>query len=221
MYGLVWRIDVISRRFPAGDQNRTEMSDALDHAEKALGAGRERMFAPQQTEEDGELILAERLNVLGRTWAMNTGIAFQFDVRHQRPLRREIVCLLERILSEALVNAFRHASASQVRVTLHFDDDELRCVVSDDGAGIPPKVLETPPAGHLGLRLMRDRAATIGATLTIRRVPSGGSKVVLVLPSGKAYERAGFWRRSAEAWSSFRSGFRDLFYTKSPQCTND
>ncbi len=195
MYGLVWRMDVISRRFPPGDQNRAEMGEALDRAEKALGAGRERMFAPQDEESQMGPPLAERLSALGRTWSTDTGHDFQVDIRDERPLRSEVVLLLERVLSEAVVNAFRHSGATSVELSLHFDSDHLRCSVLDNGVGVPLEFLERPPDGHLGLRLMRDRAASIGASLRICRCDAGGTAVELLLPSRMAYARAPLWRR--------------------------
>ncbi len=208
MYGLVWRMDVISRRFPAGDENRSEMGEALDRAEKALGASRERMFSPQAPEDDGGRTLVERLMLLGRTWSTDTGIGFEAVVRDERPLRAGVTPLLGRILSEAIVNAFRHSEASIVTLTLQFEPDVLRCSVTDDGAGVPLEFLENSPDGHLGLRLMRERAVTIGARLLIRRLDAGGSAIDLTLPSRKAYVRSPFGRRLVAAWRSVRRSRR-------------
>ncbi len=197
MYALVWRLDVISRTFAADDNRRAEMEEALDRAEKALGAGRQRIFSPQQPEHEADQTFVERLRELGRAWSANTGVGFAIDVGDESPLRSDVVSLLERILSEAIVNAFRHAGASQVRLKLQFGGDELLCVVSDDGGGIPFEFMERPPDGHLGLRLMRDRATTLGANLLIRHGANGGSEIVFAMPAGKAYARGRFMRRLA------------------------
>ncbi len=195
MYAFVWRMDVISRTFPTDDGRRMEMSEALDRAESALGAGRERIFSPREPSRDDEKAMVECLRDLGLAWSADTGIGFAIDIRNEVPLRPEIVSLLRKILSEAIVNAFRHGGASQVTMTMRFDDDRFSCVVSDNGAGISPELLERPPEGHLGLRLMRDRAATLGARLLIQSRASGGTEVVLSMTSRRAYVAGRFLRR--------------------------
>ena len=212
MHALIWRMDVVSRTFVAGDQRQTEMSEALDRAEKALGAGRKRIFSPQESWSEDDQPLVERLSELGQAWSADTGIGFSLDVQDERKLRPGVVSLLDRILAEAIVNAFRHGRASQVMLKLRFEKDSLTCIVSDDGVGVPAEFLEKPPEGHLGLRLMRDRAATLGAHLLIQRGASGGSEIVLTLTSSKAYARAHFIRRLASGLWRLRQrrGHSDL-----------
>ena len=88
------------------------------------------------------------------------------------------------IAHEAVRNAVIHARADQIVIGLEEDDGQLRLRVCDDGVGIAPAAGR--PAG-MGLRLMRYRAALIGADLTIMPAEGGGTVVLCVLPleSGK------------------------------------
>jgi two-component system CheB/CheR fusion protein len=88
------------------------------------------------------------------------------------------------IAQEAVHNALKHARPRTIRINLEFDDF-LILRVQDDGIGIsaPP----TSTAG-LGLRIMSNRAAIIGAKLTIEPVNPTGTLVTCVLPR-KHYER--------------------------------
>ena len=181
----------------------------MDRAEIALGAGRNRIFSGQSLGNDDGLLVFERLNALGQAWSADTGARFSFDIKEERPLRLDVASLVERILSEAIVNAFRHAGASQVTLHVRFDHGMLHCSVLDDGTGIPPDFLERPPVGHLGLRLMRDRATTIGGSLQIQRGVAAGSAIVLTLPSRKAYLHASLWRRIVSSLSSMNRGAAD------------
>jgi two-component system nitrate/nitrite sensor histidine kinase NarX len=38
------------------------------------------------------------------------------------------------------------------------------------------------PADHVGLRLLRDRAASIGAALSVDSAPGRGTRIIMVLP---------------------------------------
>lgn len=69
-----------------------------------------------------------------------------------------------RIAQEALANASRHAGAGLIRVTLTRTESEMQLVIADNGCGIE----DTPRSGGgMGLRIMRERAALIGARLSI------------------------------------------------------
>ena len=81
------------------------------------------------------------------------------------------------IVSEALVNAGRHAQASFCAVTAHVGAAVLRVEVADDGVGVPPDAV--PGVGTLA---MRERADELGGTLSVSNRPGGGTLVVAELP---------------------------------------
>ncbi len=85
---------------------------------------------------------------------------------------------VQRIVSEALANALRHASASTVTVSARADRDSLRVQVDDDGVGFAQPV----SSGGRGLDNLRHRAASLGATLEVRSEPGAGTRVALQLP---------------------------------------
>jgi signal transduction histidine kinase/ligand-binding sensor domain-containing protein len=86
-----------------------------------------------------------------------------------------------RICREALANAFRHASAKNVLVTVHFDSDLLRIVVADDGSGMTEQMQAHGRPGHFGLSGMRAHARRIGAKLSVQSECDRGTRVTLEL----------------------------------------
>jgi signal transduction histidine kinase len=82
-----------------------------------------------------------------------------------------------RIAQEALTNMVRHACAQNCRVVFSATPLALEVIVEDDGVGVP----DTPRAG-VGLASMRERAEELGGTLTIERLPEGGTRVHAKLP---------------------------------------
>jgi signal transduction histidine kinase/ligand-binding sensor domain-containing protein len=105
-----------------------------------------------------------------------------------RPLRPLIRDEVYRIGREALVNAFRHASASTVEVEVDYASDYLRVMIRDDGRGIDPVVLQTGRDGHWGLVGMRERSESIGGKLKLRSRVGAGTEIELVVPSAIAFE---------------------------------
>ena len=85
-----------------------------------------------------------------------------------RPLNPAVRDDVYRIGREGLVNAFRHSGATAVEIEIEYAPSELRLFVRDDGRGIDPQIARTGTTGHWGIAGMKERAARIGGSLTIR-----------------------------------------------------
>jgi len=83
------------------------------------------------------------------------------------------------IVQEALLNAFYHAQATRIELTLERQADQVRISVQDDGRGFDPAATQSNGEGHFGLSIMRARAARIGAELRMDSQPGRGTRVVL------------------------------------------
>jgi signal transduction histidine kinase len=100
-------------------------------------------------------------------------------------LPRAIGLALFRVLQESLTNVHRHATARQVDVALTCDDSKVILEVTDDGHGIPPRILQqfnSGGAAGIGLAGMRERVAELGGTLEVESSPAG-TKIRVVLPT--------------------------------------
>ncbi len=90
----------------------------------------------------------------------------------------EVKVALYRITQEALNNVAKHANASQGRVTVSCQSDELVLIINDNGKGFD--VGSVRPES-LGLGIIRDRAKGIGAELRIDSKIGIGSEVIVKL----------------------------------------
>ena len=88
---------------------------------------------------------------------------------------------LARVAQEALANVRKHARARTVRVLLVGDAASGRCrlLVEDDGVGFEAPAADATGGGHIGLGLLRDRAARLGGRLQIESEPGEGTRVAL------------------------------------------
>ena len=93
-------------------------------------------------------------------------------------LENRVVTHLYRIAQEAVTNAVKHAQADAIRIDVKSGSGVTRLRVSDNGIGIPSN---GDRHEGLGLRVMRHRAGSIRASLTIRANPSGGTVVTCTL----------------------------------------
>lgn len=90
---------------------------------------------------------------------------------------------LLRIVHEALANVRKHADASLVRVEVGENNGQLRLVISDNGRGFSQE--DASPAGY-GLKSMEQRAAVIGARLSVNSRLQDGTRVTVQLPLQQA-----------------------------------
>jgi signal transduction histidine kinase len=63
----------------------------------------------------------------------------------------------------------------------------LEIVVSDDGSGMSPHMITRGRRGHFGLNGMRERAAGLGARLSLESQRGAGTTVILTIPGDVAY----------------------------------
>jgi signal transduction histidine kinase/streptogramin lyase len=101
-----------------------------------------------------------------------------------------------RIGREAVTNAFRHAVAKTIDLSMEYGADELRVAVRDDGCGIDSKVLQSGRDGHWGLAGMRERAERIGGTVKLWSSAGNGTEVELRVPGRIAFESSALNGRS-------------------------
>ncbi len=153
-------------------------AERLDAEEIFLAAGRaleDSRWAiehlAQPPDEPLDRVLARHAAVI----AARTGVAVTFTTEGPaQPVGAEVREALARILGEAVTNA-RHGNATRVHVEL--STDPLRLSVVDDGTGFD---VAAGSAGF-GLGGMRERAALVGAELSVRSGPGAGTEVAVEL----------------------------------------
>lgn len=88
-----------------------------------------------------------------------------------------------RVALESVTNAFKHAGARSVRVTVDFTPGGVELQVIDDGKGFDADHPPDPISGHFGLFGMKERAAKLHGTLQVRSEPGKGTSIHLVAPT--------------------------------------
>ena len=128
--------------------------------------------------ELGERGLAESLRRYAALAAAAHGVPVRFTAGQVPELGPRRDAAAYRIAQEALHNAIRHSGASTIKISLSQTPRRVLVEVTDDGRGFSP---DAPQAG-LGLTSMRERAAAIGASLSVSSAPGAGTTVGLSVP---------------------------------------
>ena len=128
-----------------------------------------------------DLGLAGALQVLADSAAATGGFSVERQVTDEPLVLDDATELaLYRIAQESLANVIRHAAAATVQLVLGVDAGGSSLILStaDDGRGM----VYTQKLDHGGIRGMRERAASVGGTLTIESVPGRGTRVNVGVP---------------------------------------
>lgn len=132
-----------------------------------------------------ELGLVAALEWLATGNQQEHGIQTHFqDDGQPKPLDENFRIVLFQAVRELLVNVVKHARATQVRVSVRRDADDLRIVVEDDGAGFDQASLRAKceTIRSFGLFNIRERVEYLGGQVMIQSEPGRGTKVALTAP---------------------------------------
>ncbi|HSQ17263.1 MAG TPA: histidine kinase, partial [Anaerolineales bacterium] len=103
-------------------------------------------------------------------------IPLDLNINGECELTHEVKIVFYRVAQEALNNIAKHAGARQVELHLDCQPGQMQLWIKDDGLGFEPGAL---PPGHMGVAIMRERAESIGARLSIESQLGQGTTVEL------------------------------------------
>jgi signal transduction histidine kinase len=123
---------------------------------------------------DAEGLMAALADLAQRT-QQESNVACTFDCPTPVVVKDNLTAThLYLVAQEAVHNSVRHARPRTIRIALKTADHGLALSVADDGIGMST---EGKGKEGLGLRIMRNRAALLGATLTIGPATPTGTVV--------------------------------------------
>ncbi len=133
-------------------------------------------FRTRTNTQDIETALQETL----QKFKHQTGLPAQLHTQGDGlPLPADVQVQVLHVVQEALSNVRKHAGATQVGLDV-FKGERWRFVVRDDGVGFD--AAQTHRETHVGMKIMRERAARIGAQVNVVSQSGAGSVVTLTLP---------------------------------------
>jgi len=178
-------LEGIDRQHPSAGPLRPAAAEAcviIDHAIQQV-RNISYLLHPPMLDEMG---LHSALQWYVEGFSKRSDIVISLEVRpHDFPrLAPEVETAVFRIIQEALTNVFRHSGARRAWVSLVNDDGQVTSTVSDDGKGIPDRVVKfRPDSIGIGIAGMRQRVKEFAGEL---RLGNTGSGAVLeaVIPIG-------------------------------------
>ncbi len=128
--------------------------------------------------------VAQALQITLQKFEHQTGLKTHLSMEGDGlPLAPDVQVQVLHVVQEALSNVRKHAGARQVWIEVQ-QAPNWHVEVRDDGCGFDANT-SVPDQTHVGLRIMRERAERIGATVQVDSVPGSGTCVVLDVPAAQ------------------------------------
>jgi signal transduction histidine kinase/ligand-binding sensor domain-containing protein len=178
--------DEIEHDSPAREQFRRLRREVQDHIRDARQVIWN-LRSPIVDEND----LVARLQRIGNQAVAGTNIVFSLRVDGSpKPCSEDMREQLLRIGQEAILNAVRHAHATQISMQLEYRDSTISLRVTDDGRGFSYDEVAFDAGRHYGLLSMRERAETSGGRFRVTSRVGQGTTVEAVISVSAASEGA-------------------------------
>jgi signal transduction histidine kinase len=123
--------------------------------------------------------LAEALESFTDEVGRDSNIRFHRDVA-DIDLPAPIALLVYHIAREGVMNALKHAQATDVWIRVQEADDQIELQLRDNGVGFDMSL--PGPEGHFGMAMMRERAQVGGGTLDVESAPDEGATITVRFP---------------------------------------
>ncbi len=133
--------------------------------------------------------LAAALEQYAALYAESSKLAVRFEATPEAagaPLSGAVQAEVFRIAREALTNVRKHARAQRVGLSMSSQDREVVLRIEDDGVGFEADVLARGPERwpHFGLAGMRERAESVGGSISWQSRLGAGTTIELRVPVG-------------------------------------
>ena len=155
--------------------------------ESASGAVEEvrRMMSDLRPSILDDMGLESAVSWYAETHLEREGIATELDLQKTAtPLSPNIEISAFRVFQEAITNVVKHAAASNVRISLKYDERHVRGTIEDDGDGFEVSAAQPGADGGwaVGLLGMTERVGLLGGSLQIDSKPGEGTSVNFEIP---------------------------------------
>jgi len=132
--------------------------------------------------EEGGLLETIRVFVDQVSMLWGTEVEFEGEINNEPPV--PIALAGFQILQEGLTNALKHANNKPISVRIADIDNMVHIIVEDQGPGFDPATESA--SGHVGMKLMHERADLVGGSIEFHSRPGGGTRLEAKLPGGMA-----------------------------------
>jgi len=181
LFRLSIQVDVAKKLLEKGD-----IEDTFDQIEKIRESKQDTSDRIRALIRDlhrsplGAKGLAEALESFTDEVGRDSGVRFHREIEDVS-MPAPIALLIYHIAREGLMNALKHANATDMWVVVREEGEFLELQLRDNGSGFETSA--PGPEGHFGMAMMRERAQVGGGTFEVFSVPDQGTTITVRFPT--------------------------------------
>jgi signal transduction histidine kinase len=175
MTSLRIQLELVLKMFDEDQAKRA--LELLKQCQQTAGSSLQEVRRALNTEQDEDFDLQQALTALLEQINRHGDLIFKTDLA-EISLPPTVQHQIFSIVQECLTNVRKHSSADHVEISLRQKDGHATICIQDNGKGFD---VHSVNSGH-GLKGLRERAETIGATINIESAAGEGTTVVVSFP---------------------------------------
>lgn len=160
-------------------EESSELQELVESSESSIESLREVVHDLRESPL-GRGGLVPTLRLLVRDLQLDWRSSIRLFVPDQVSLSAQSQVIAYQIAREGIINALKHAKATEIRVTISQGGEYLRLAVEDDGIGFDYDDIDQ--RSHFGIGLMQERARRAKGELAIESQQGNGTRLVTILP---------------------------------------
>jgi signal transduction histidine kinase len=180
LFRLSIQVDVAKRLLEKGEIDKTfEQIEKIrqskqDTSDRIRGLIRELHRSPLGAKGVREAI-ESFIEEVGR----ESGVLFHTDIQ-EVALPAPIALLVYKIAHQGVMNALKHAQATDMWIIVRESPEDIELQLRDNGVGFDTSA--PGPEGHYGMAMMRQRAKVGGGTFEVSSAPGEGTTITVRFP---------------------------------------
>lgn len=181
LFRLSLQVDIARKLLDKGDLS--ELSAQLDKIRASKQETSERVRAlirDLHRSPLGAKGLSEALESFTDEVGRDSGVLFHRDI-DDIDLPAPIALLVYHIAREGVMNALKHARATDMWIGVHEEADDIVLQLKDNGVGFDTS--QPGPEGHFGMAMMRERAQVGGGRCEVESTPGQGTTITVRFPT--------------------------------------
>ena len=161
------------------EEHKARIQESLDLLDRTI-EGLRRTIARLSPRVLQELGLITAIRRQAELLKKHTEIQVHLDIPEDlRSLDHDLEVALYRSVQEALHNVAKHSRATNLNVKLTMTSSRISLQLEDDGVGFVPRLSQQKGFGLTG---MRERAAALQGSISVRSQPGKGTRIRILFP---------------------------------------
>ena len=181
LFRLSIQVDVARKLMDKGELTQvTEQLDKIRESKQETSDRIRALIRDLHRSPLGAKGLAEALESFTDEVGRDSSVRFHRDVE-DIPLPAPIALLVYHIAREGVMNALKHAHASDMWIVVREHDETIELQLRDNGVGFDTSA--PGPEGHFGMAMMSERAQVGGGTFAVESAPGEGATITVRFPT--------------------------------------